>query len=206
MGRQGFRWLVVALTFQGLAACAAGGAARPPSVVATVIPRVQRKACDEYGVVKAQLHDVRFGDHVVGGVGAVLAAGAYNPALLVAAPVVAPLVAPVVAGFEATEHWKRFRAERARCLEAPDEALSALVTTDLPRLATAYVHVGKPREAARLYRLGIVLHAELGLAPEAAQPLVDGFAALEREFPREIEWNPGGSPSSAGVWSDRMKP
>ena len=206
MARQGFRWLVVALTFQGLAACAAGGASRPASGVAAVIPRVQRKACDEYGVVKAQLHDVRFGDDVVGGVGAVLAAGAYNPAILVAAPVVAPLVAPVAAGFEATEHWKRFRVERARCLEAPDEALSALVTAELPRLAAAYVYVGKPGEAARLYRLGLVLHAELGLAPEAAQPLVDGYALLQRQFPRELEWNPGGSPGSAWGWSDRMKP
>src|SRR5436309_8937132 len=36
MTRQRGRWLVVALTFPGLAACAAGGAARPASVVAAV--------------------------------------------------------------------------------------------------------------------------------------------------------------------------
>ena len=36
MVRKGFRRLVVALTFPGLAACAAGGAARPASVVAAV--------------------------------------------------------------------------------------------------------------------------------------------------------------------------
>src|SRR2546422_11778515 len=121
MARQGFRWLVVALTFPGLAACAAGGAGRPASVVAAVIPRVQRKACDEYGVVKAQLHDVRFGDDVVGGVGVVLAAGAFHPAILVAAPAVAPLVAPGAARLEGTEHWKRLRVQRGRGLGAPGE-------------------------------------------------------------------------------------
>jgi hypothetical protein len=85
-------WVALVLTVQGLGACAAGRTVCPEPSVRPVTTLAQRKACDEYGVVPAQLHD----GHADGEVVTVFTGmAAYNPMVLAMGPVAGPAAAYV---------------------------------------------------------------------------------------------------------------